>query len=109
MSRASTAHAGFYRPAEVARILRCSEWWVKEQARRRRIPFCWIGGSYLFTEEHITTIVRLFEVQPREEPTPAVGVPRDARLAVDPGAEVVGRLRARVPRRTRDAATRTAA
>ena len=33
-------------------MLRCSEWWIKEQARRRRIPFSWIGGSYLFTEDH---------------------------------------------------------
>ena len=50
-------------------MLRCSEWWVKEQARRRRIPFCWIGGSYLFTEEHIAAIVRLFEVRPVELPS----------------------------------------
>src|SRR5262245_66542463 len=53
-----------YRPAEVAVMLRCSEWWVKEQARRRRIPYSWIGGSYLFTDEHVTEIVRIFEVRP---------------------------------------------
>jgi hypothetical protein len=53
-----------YRPAEVAKMLRCSEWWVKEQARNRRIPFSWIGGSYRFTDEHVAEIVRLSEVSP---------------------------------------------
>ena len=50
--------------------------------RRRRIPFCWIGGSYLFTEEHVAAIVRLFEVAPTEVVGPAhgpgVGGSRDA-------------------------------
>jgi excisionase family DNA binding protein len=58
-----TAQPRLYVPAEVAQRLRCSERWVKEQARRRRIPFCWTGGSYRFTDEHVATIVRLFEVQ----------------------------------------------
>ncbi|MEV4642454.1 hypothetical protein AB0J80_34435 [Actinoplanes sp. NPDC049548] len=39
---------------------------VKEQARQRRIPYCWIGGTYRFTDEHITAIVRLYEVEPEE-------------------------------------------
>ena len=50
-----------YLPRDVARLLKCSEWWVKEQARRRRIPFCWIGGGYRFTPEHVAEIIRLFE------------------------------------------------
>jgi hypothetical protein len=37
MTGPAPAPTGFYRPAEVAALLR-SEWWVKEQARRRRIP-----------------------------------------------------------------------
>src|SRR3954464_3325134 len=73
METTGRAPAGFYRAAEVARMLRCSEWWVKEQARQRRVPFCWIGGSYLFTEEHVAMIVRLFEVRPGGE------LPRGAR------------------------------
>src|SRR3954464_10623409 len=64
MSGSASAPATFYRPAEVAAMLRCSEWWVKEQARNRRIPYSWIGGSYLFTQEHIAEIVRVFEVRP---------------------------------------------
>jgi hypothetical protein len=94
----------FYRPAEVARMLRCSEWWVKEQARKRRIPYCWIGGSYLFTPQHIGEIVRLFEVRPTDEAThasPVRGTP-DRRFADDGGEPVL--LRARTPRRARDAA-----
>ena len=67
MSGTAPAHTAYYRPAEVAAMLRCSEWWVKEQARRRRIPYSWIGGSYLFTEEHVSAIVRLFEVRPQDE------------------------------------------
>ena len=76
-------------------------WWVKEQARRRRIPFCWIGGSYLFTEEHIAAILRLFEVQPTE-PDPGSGVARTIRPSATPDGDPATRLRARPPRRVRD-------
>jgi excisionase family DNA binding protein len=58
--------ARLYRPAEVAELLGCSEWWVKEQARKRRIPYSRIGGSYRFTAEHLAEIVRLHEVQRRD-------------------------------------------
>jgi hypothetical protein len=93
----------FYRPAEVARMLRCSEWWIKEQARRRRIPFAWIGGSYLFTAEHITEIVRRFEVRPVEEAAPVSPV-RSTAPRSDPEGGSPHVLRARTPRRARDAA-----
>ncbi|GAB1693424.1 helix-turn-helix domain-containing protein [Krasilnikovia sp. M28-CT-15] len=109
MGEASAAHGPYYRPAEVARLLRCSEWWIKEQARRRRIPFCWIGGSYLFTEEHIAAIVRLFEVRPTAEQEPTiVAVPESRRT---PGSDdaPVARLRARPPRRVRDTTSRNTA
>ena len=98
MDSTGRAPAGFYRAAEVARMLRCSEWWVKEQARRRRIPFSWIGGSYLFTEEHVAAIVRLFEVQPVEAVTSATG--RARRSDGNAGTAAVT-LVARVPRRAR--------
>jgi hypothetical protein len=84
-------------------MLRCSEWWVKEQARRRRIPFCWIGGSYLFTEEHIAAIVSLFEVQPIVSAAPTPGAshaPRAARVAESVSGGAL-RLHARPPRRAR--------
>lgn len=53
-----------YRPAEIAEALGCSEWWVKEQARRRRIPFTRVGGSYRFTAKHYAEIVATFEERP---------------------------------------------
>ncbi len=110
MDGTGRAPAGFYRAAEVARMLRCSEWWVKEQARRRRIPFSWIGGSYLFTDEHVAAIVRLFEVQPVEAGTPATATAtgRTRRSDGNSGTAAVT-LVARVPRRVRAAQTDAAA
>lgn len=102
MDGAPMAQSQLWTPAEVAERLRCSQWWVKEQARRRRIPFCWIGGSYRFTEEHVAVIVRLFEVQP-EEPSPrVVSVVHSVQAAVTSDRDAPGRLRARAPRRMRN-------
>lgn len=108
MSSPAPASVTFYRPAEVARMLRCSQWWVTEQARRRRIPFCWIGGGYRFTPEHVAEIARLFEVRPTTPAPPAAassGMPQPRRRPAEDNAtaEVV-RLRARTPRRARSTA-----
>jgi hypothetical protein len=100
MGGAGTQPTAYYRPAEVATLLRCSEWWIKEQARRRRIPYAWIGGSYLFTDEHVAAILRLFEVLP-DEPAPTTGVARTIRPATAPDGGTSSRLRARPPRRLR--------
>lgn len=89
-------------PAEVARTLRCSEWWVKEQARRRRIPFTKTGGAYRFTREHVHEIVRIFEHGPGERPEPEM-TPGRRRAEVPPVRPVV-QLRARRPRRACSAA-----
>ena len=102
MGGAGTQPTAYYRPAEVATLLRCSEWWIKEQARRRRIPYAWIGGSYLFTDEHIAAIVRLFEVQPSTEAPPMPRRARADRPSVDGCPDPTPlRLRARPPRRAR--------
>lgn len=93
----------FHRPAEVARLLRCSEWWVKEQARRRRIPYCWIGGGYRFTDQHIAEIAHLFEVRPSDPALTASAHRRPASPPTDQTGPVV-QLHARVPRRVRAAA-----
>ncbi len=108
MTGTPSADATYYRPAEVAAILRCSEWWVKEQARRRRIPYCWIGGSYLFTSEHVAEILRLFEVRPADLVTPASPV-RPTSPHPGSGVSPAGGLRARTPRRTRNAVGTTPA
>jgi hypothetical protein len=97
--------ATLYSAADVAKALRCSEWWVKEQARRRRIPYCRIGGSYRFTTEHLAEIVRRYEVRPTEQTGPANPPQRAAARATanahDGQSPVV--LRARPPRRARKA------
>lgn len=92
-----------YSPIDVAKALGCSEWWVKEQVRRRRIPFMRCGGGYRFTSDHVQEIFSILE----ERPTPAnapegESVPR-GRAQVRPVGPVVS-LRARSPRRARTAA-----
>lgn len=92
----------FYRPSEVAKLLRCSEWWIKEQARKNRIPYAWIGGAYLFAESHIAEIVSLFEHRPGND-TSATAEPftkAAARRSAGRGRSVPS-LRAKPPRRTR--------
>jgi hypothetical protein len=110
MTGPAPAPTAFYRPAEVAAMLRCSEWWVKEQARNRRIPYAWIGGSYLFTPEHVAEIVRRFEVRPVQDgdPVNVVRLPAHRQQARGDGDARV-RLQARPPRRARNAATASAA
>ncbi|WP_084427621.1 helix-turn-helix domain-containing protein [Kibdelosporangium aridum] len=93
----------YYLPREVAAMLRCSEWWVKEQARKRRIPFIWIGGSYRFTADHIREMVALFERRPAGESTAPAADQARAHRPVDAHGQVV-RLTARRPRRARKAA-----
>ena len=95
-------------------MLRCSQWWVKEQARRRRIPYCWIGGSYRFTDGHLVEIARLFEVRPAAEVTAPPGRAtsiRRPRPTVTTAPDQPVALAARLPRRMRqaDAGTRSAA
>jgi hypothetical protein len=94
----------FYLPCDVAKILKCSEWWVKEQGRRRRIPYCWIGGGYRFTPEHLTEIARIFErTATGTDPAPGNDRPprrrpakRSTRVAAAPA-----QLTARIPPRAR--------
>jgi hypothetical protein len=95
MTGTPTGQLKLYTAAEVAVTLRCSEWWVKEHARRHRIPYCWIGGGYRFTDDHVAAIVRLCEVQPDSVPPSApVRRPMTSDTPATPG-----RLRARPPRR----------
>ncbi|GIJ07307.1 helix-turn-helix domain-containing protein [Micromonospora andamanensis] len=100
-------HPGpLHRPAEVAKILRCSEWWVKEQARKGRIPFSWIGGGYRFTNEHITEMVRLFERRPASA-TPLrreTSAPFPSRSGRSESGAPALQLKARRPRRARNTA-----
>lgn len=88
-----------YLPRDIAKALHCSEWWVKEQARKGRIPFIKPAGSYRFTAEHFAEIVRTLESRPAEVGAVAASTPRRRHDAVV--SAPVSRLTARRPRRAR--------
>ncbi|MFJ9441946.1 helix-turn-helix domain-containing protein [Kitasatospora sp. NPDC101235] len=92
-----------YYPADVAKAIGMSEWWVKEQARRGRIPFTKPGRAYRFTAEQFAEIVRMYEVRPAAvaaPPTQAAAVAVLKKPVRDPQqARPAARLRARMPRR----------
>lgn len=51
-------------PEDVARILGTSPWWVREQARRGRIPHLRLGkGRIRLLPEHVDALVALFTVE----------------------------------------------
>ncbi|MFD8598378.1 helix-turn-helix domain-containing protein [Kitasatospora sp. NPDC059646] len=92
-----------FQPADVAKALGKSEWWVKEQARRGRIPFTKPGRAYRFTAEQVTEIVRLYEERPAIAAVPkprAAGVrePEKQDRSRRSGRPTA-RLRSRIPRR----------
>lgn len=64
-------------PEDVARILGTSAWWVREQARRGRIPHLRLGkGRIRLLPEHVDALVELFTVECRpttgEPPTTSI-------------------------------------
>lgn len=88
-----------YLPRDIAKALHCSEWWVKEQARKGRIPFTKLAGSYRFTAEHFEEIMRIFESRPRETGTGVASAPNARQGAA--ASVPVTRLTARTPPRAR--------
>ncbi|GAA0496509.1 hypothetical protein GCM10010361_72490 [Streptomyces olivaceiscleroticus] len=92
-----------YPASEVAEVLGCSEWWVKEQARRRRIPFIRSGSGYRFTRDHVQEILCILEERPEDTSAPEKGSAPRRRTHAARSAPVV-QLRARRPRRARGAA-----
>lgn len=92
-----------YSAAEVATSLGCSEWWVKEQARRRRIPFLRSGGGYRFTSDHVREIFHILEERPSPASAIAGEVVTRRRTTAQPVGPAVS-LHARRPRRARNAA-----
>lgn len=111
---AAPALPRLFSPEELATALGCSAWWVRDRARRRLIPFAYVGGAYRFTAEHLAEIIRIHEERPAaaapsaEAPVP----PRkpasvQVRSAARSGAsEPRTRLVARKPRRLLDAQAR---
>ena len=91
------------KPDEVARWLGCSEWWVKEQARRRRIPFLRSGSGYRFTRSHVEEIFQILEERPDPVNMPEISATSTRRRTFAPFDVPAVQLRARRPRRARNA------
>ncbi|WP_236246249.1 DNA-binding protein [Streptomyces sp. CC210A] len=97
--RISSALPRLHTAREVAEALGCSVWWVKERARRRLVPFAYVGGAYRFTAEHVAEIVRLHEEFPArapQRPAPPAPAPSHREPRAVPTAPA---LTARPPRR----------
>lgn len=84
---------------EVADALGVSESWVKDQARRRKIPFTLVGGTYRFTAAHLDQIIEIFEQRPASTPGPVATAPRRRAQTQPQSANAVVPLQARPPRR----------
>ncbi|MCZ3389976.1 MAG: helix-turn-helix domain-containing protein [Actinomycetia bacterium] len=55
-------------PEDVARTLGTSPWWVREQARRGRIPHLRLGRQRIrFLPEQVNALVRLSTVEPAKD------------------------------------------
>ncbi|WP_413800157.1 helix-turn-helix domain-containing protein [Streptomyces iranensis] len=103
-SHSAAALPRLYLPDEVAAVLGCSAWWVKDRARRRLIPFTRVGRAYRFSGEHLAAIVRMHEERPDRNPQrprgTAVSVPKPVTRQRAETAVPTVRLKARPPRRT---------
>jgi hypothetical protein len=95
-----------YTAAEAATLLRCSAWWLTDRARRRLIPFVFIGGQYRFTAAQLGDIVARHSFEVQETASPVVVA--EARPAAPVPAGSATLLRPRSPRRARSAAARLA-
>ncbi|WUW97371.1 helix-turn-helix domain-containing protein [Streptomyces sp. NBC_01450] len=110
--RADSAFPRLYVPEEVAAVLGCSAWWVKDRARRRLIPFTRVGRAYRFTGGHLAEIIRMHEARPAfpQQYPAAAHAPKPPTTQPSPPAAVpTTRLRARSPRRARESQFGTAA
>ncbi|MBT2423493.1 helix-turn-helix domain-containing protein [Streptomyces sp. ISL-22] len=92
-----------YLPEEVAAVLGCSAWWVKDRARRRLIPFTRVGRAYRFSDDHLAEIIRMHEERPARNSQRTSGMTASApqppvrRQTEEPAP--AHRLKARPPRR----------
>lgn len=91
-----------YTPEESSRLLNAEEIkpsWLKEQARRRKIPHCLVAGKYMFTAGHLVEIIQQFERPAVEDQEAMPALRRHAKS----GDADLPRLTARPPRRGRAA------
>ena len=78
-------------PEEVAAAIGASPWWVREQARRGRIPHLRLGrGRIRFLPQHVDALIRratVREFEPEPEPvdlTPLGATGRSVRAHLKP-------------------------
>ncbi|MFE2556731.1 helix-turn-helix domain-containing protein [Streptomyces sp. NPDC059352] len=104
-SHADTAPPRLYLPEDVAAVLGCSAWWVKDRARRRLIPYTRVGRAYRFTSEHLAEIIRMNEARPSAPQQPPSTAPATSSRPRSSASSTVpvstARLQARPPRRAR--------
>ena len=81
---------------EAAELLRCKRSWLEEKARRKEIPYTKLSGAYHFSDAHLAEVIRIFEVHPRSDGTPA-RCPRASHAA--PADRQPKQLQARSPRK----------
>ena len=87
-------------PEDVARTLGTSPWWVREQARRGRIPHLRLGrGKIRLLPQHVDALVALFTVECHadDEAPPAEASADLAVLGATPKSTQAHRRRPHVP------------
>ena len=88
-------------PEQVAKMLGTSGWWVREQARRGRVPHLRFGhGRIALLPEHVDALIRLVTVETAPRPAPEVVQAATADLSAlgsTPASVRAHRRRAHVP------------
>ena len=81
----------FYTPSEAAKLMKCTENFLREQAYAGSIPHClWARNTLIFTSEHIHEIARL-RTQPARTAVPAE-TPQELTPASDSSVRQIGTL-----------------
>lgn len=94
-----------YTPAEVAEMIGATEWWVREQIRRHRIPHVRLGkGRMLLRIADVPALLDIFAVDVEPEHEEVVTAEEAVQQVAD--IAVVGLSKASLARRQRMAAKR---
>lgn len=86
-----------YDAEKAGEIIGRSAYWMKTQARAGRIPYTRVGRSYRWLPQHLSEILRDGEQRPKPVLVPRTPTRRRA-------ADAAAALKAKPPRRRRDAA-----
>lgn len=64
----STPVTPMYTVAEVAKLTRMSEYWLRQQCREARIPHHRLGRNYRFSDSDVAQLLERSRVETRPEP-----------------------------------------